>query len=325
MNPRQQAKDFDRDFGRQSTPEQLVDALNGVFGKQQLGVRAVHAKGINLKGEFRPSSSASEVSKAPHLQQTSVPITVRFSDFTGFPTIADTDKLASPRGMAIKFHLPDGSATDLVAHSFNGFPAATADEFRELLVAMVSSGPGVAKPTPLDAFLVAHPVAKRFLESQIPPPRSYATVSYFGVNTFQFTNAQGAVTFGRYQIRPTTGEESLIEVEVASAGPDYLSKEIRERISRDPVGFRLRLQIAGEGDDLDDPSTTWPDTRRQIELGAIVINQVVADNAAAERTLLFLPGTLPVGIEARDPMIEARQASYPISYERRTKQEKIAA
>lgn len=321
MNPRHQAQDFDQ----HSTPEQLVNALNGVFGKQQLGVRAVHAKGINLKGEFRPSNSAAEVSKAPHLQQISVPITVRFSDFTGFPSIADTNKLASPRGMAIKFHLQDGSDTDLIAHSFNGFPAATADEFRELLVAMVSSGPGVAEPTPLDAFLVAHPAAKRFLESQIPPPRSYATVSYFGVNTFKFTNAEGAVTLGRYQIRPTTGEQSLTEAEVASVEPDYLSKEIRERISRDPVGFQLLLQIADEGDDLDDPSIAWPDTRRQIALGTIVIDQVVAHNAAAERTLLFLPGTLPVGIEARDPMIEARQASYPISYERRTKQEKIAA
>jgi len=51
---------------------------------------------------------------------------------------------------------------------------------------------------------------------------------------------------------------------------------------------------------------------------------VVADNATAERELLFLPGTLPVEIEGRDPMIEARQASYPISYERRLKR-KIAA
>lgn len=114
-------------------------------------------------------------------------------------------------------------------------------------------------------------------------------------------------------------------MEVGSAKHDYLSKEIRERISQNPVSFRLLLQIVAKGDDLDDPSTAWPDTRRQIELGTIVINQVVADNATAERTLLFLPGTLPVGIEARDPMIEARQAPYPNSYERRTKQEEIAA
>lgn len=271
MNPRQQAKDFDRHF----TPEPLVDALNGAFGKQQLGVRAVHAKGINLK-RSSPSKSASEVSKAPHLQQTSVPITVQLSAFTGFPSIADTDKLASPRGMAIKFHLRTAPIQiSLPTHSM-AFRQRPPDEFRELLVAMVSSGPEVAKPSPLDAFLVAHPAAKRFLESQIPPPRSHATVSYFGVNTFKLTNVEGAVTLGRYQIRPTTGEESLTDAEVESAWPDYLSKEIRERISPDPVGFRLLLQIADEGDDLDDASITWPDTCRQIELGTIVIDQVVA-------------------------------------------------
>jgi len=272
-----------------STPEQLVDALNGVFGKQQPGVRAVHAKGINLDGVFRASESARSVSKAPHFQQTGVPIAVRFSDFTGFSTIADTDKLASPRGMAIKFHLPDDSDTDLIAHSFNGFPAASTEEFRELLIAMASSGPGVAKPTLLDAFLSSHPTAKKFLESQIPLPVSYATVAYFGVNTFKFTNAEGKVTYGRYQIRPTDGEQSLPPTEAESAEPDYLSKEIAERVTRDPVRFRLLLQIAQPGDDLDDPSTAWPDTHPQIDLGTIEITQTVADNAAAERKLLFLP------------------------------------
>lgn len=112
-----------------STPEQLVDALNGVFGKHP-GARPVHAKGIMLEGTFTPSASASSLSKAPHLQRTSVPVTVRFSDFAGIPGIAGTRKLASPRGLAVKFHLPGGSETDIVAHSFNGFPAATTDEFR---------------------------------------------------------------------------------------------------------------------------------------------------------------------------------------------------
>ena len=311
-----------KDLRQHSTPEQLVDALNGVFGKQQPGVRATHAKGVNLKGMFPASDSARSVSKAPHFQQTSVPITVRFSDFTGLPTIADTDKLASPRGMAIKFHLPDGSDTDLVAHSFNGFPAATADEFRELLIALGSSGPGVAKPTALDSFLGSHPTAKKFLESQIPPPVSYATVSYFGVNTFKFTNEEGKVTFGRYQIRPTAGEQSLPQAQARSAEPDYLSGEIRERVTSSPVRFKLLLQIADAGDDLDDPSTAWPDTRRQVELGTVEITQAVADNAAADRTLLFLPEALPVGIEAQDPMIKARQDAYPVSYDRRTNEEK---
>ena len=66
-----------------SAPEQLVDALNAVFGKQQPGARAVRAKGIDLEGVSRLSDSASSISKAPHLRKTGVPITVRFSNFAG--------------------------------------------------------------------------------------------------------------------------------------------------------------------------------------------------------------------------------------------------
>jgi catalase len=301
------------------TAEQLVDALNGVFGEQQPGARAVHAKGFVVQGLFRPSGSASSVSKAPHLQQASVPITVRFSNFAGIPTIPDTHELATPRGMAIRFRLADGSDTDIVAHSYNGFPSATIDEFRDFATALGSSGADAAKPTPIEVFLSTHPIAKKFLESQSPPPASYATVSYFGVNTFKFTNAKGTVTFGRYQIRPVAGDQSLPKDEAAKADPNYLSKELEERVTRGPVEFRLLLEIAEQGDSLDDPSIAWPQTRTKVELGTIEITQAVADNDTAQRQLLFNPGGLPPGIEPQDPMIKARSDAYLASYHRRTK------
>jgi catalase len=219
--------------------------------------------------------------------------------------------------MSIKFRLPNGSDTDIVAHSFNGFPVATADELRDFLIALAASGPNAAKPTPLEVFLGAHPITKTFLESQIPPPVSYGTVSYFGVNTFKFTNAKGKAVFGRYQIRPVAGEKSLPKEKVAKADPNYLSKEIRERLARGPVRFKLVLEVAEQGDKLVDPSIAWPATRRKVELGTIEITKPVADNAAAERQLLFVPGALPAGIEAQDPMIKARTDAYPVSYERR--------
>ncbi len=171
----------------------------------------------------------------------------------------------------------------------------------------------------------AHPAAKTFLESQIPPPASYATVSYFGVNTFKFSNAEGKITFGRYQIRPAQGEKSLSLADVKSAQPNYLRNEIKARISHGPVSFKLLLQVAEKGDDLDDPSIAWPDDRTQVELGILEITQVASDNAAAERELLFLPGALPAGIEAQDPMIRARQDAYPVSYERRREPKEAAA
>ena len=89
------------------TPGDFVDALNGAFGKQTTN-RATHAKGIVLLGKFTPTSQAVGLSKAPHFKQ-AVPITVRFSDNTGIPTLADAAPQARPHGMSIKFHLPDGT------------------------------------------------------------------------------------------------------------------------------------------------------------------------------------------------------------------------
>ncbi|MFY9200499.1 MAG: catalase family peroxidase [Methanosarcina flavescens] len=256
------------------------------------------------------------MSKAPHFQNVAVPITVRFSDFAGILKISDTDPLASPRGLALKFHLPDGTETDLVTHSFNGFPAATIDEFRQLLIALGSSGPGVATPTPADIYLVAHPIAKSFLESQQPPPVSYATLSYFGVNSFKFTNAQGETSIGRYQIVPQTGNQFLSEEEIARASPNYLADEIRQRVADSPIRFNFRVQLPEPEDKIDNPSIAWPDTRKTIEIGVIEIMEAVHDSAAVERDLLFLPSQLPAGIEPADPMLY-RSPAYVISYKRR--------
>ena len=176
---------------QRSLPVELVDALNAVFGKQTDN-RAVHAKGIVLEGKFTPSADAASLTKAPHLQAgTTVPVTVRFSDFAGVPTIPDTDPNASPRGMAVKFKLPDGSNSDLVMHSYNGFPTATAEEFRDLLLALAASGKDAPKPTPLEKFFETHPIAKTFLTAEKPAPVSFATLPYYAVNSFKFTNAKG--------------------------------------------------------------------------------------------------------------------------------------
>ncbi len=64
-----------------------------------------------------------------------VPATVRFSDATGIPTLSDGAGAANPHGMAIKFHLPDGSDTDMVINSLKFFPVATGEDFRDLLLA----------------------------------------------------------------------------------------------------------------------------------------------------------------------------------------------
>jgi catalase len=298
-----------------ATPAELVDALNAVFGKQTVN-RAVHAKGLVVDGTFTPTAEAAKLSRAPHFA-TKVSVIARFSDFAGVPNVPDADPLASPRGLALKFHLPDGSDTDLVTHSFNGFPTRTADEFRQFLLALASSGPGVTKPTPADKYLAAHPIAASFLQTQPPPPVSYGTISYFGVNAFKFTNTAGAVVYGRYRIEPASGNQFLTKTQIASADANYLATELVQRLSKAPIRFEFFAQIAEAADPLDDPSIAWPETRKRVKLGTLEFTRVVPDSTAKEQALLFLPLSLPPGIEAEDPMLKARSAAYPVSYARR--------
>ena len=297
---------------QKTSPVEFVDTLHKVFGDHH--ARAIHTKGLLLEGTFTPAASAASVTTAPHLQKQALPVILRFSNFAGVPDIPDNHPLAAPRGLAIKFKLPDGRSTDIVAHSFNGFPSANADQFRELLLALAASGPDAAKPTQLDAYLGEHPIAKAFLTTKQPTPVSYASLPYYGVNAFKFTNAQGAVSYGRYRIVPVAPAAYLSDAQNAKAAPGFLADEIRQRVKAGPVRLKLLLQIADKDDHVDDPSIAWPDSRRMVELGTLSITGAVADSATAEQSLIFTPSNLTAGIEIEDKMAEARTAAYAVSF-----------
>ncbi len=246
-----------------------------------------------------------------------VPIIVRFSDFTGIPDIPDNSFDANPRGFAVKFLMPDGSNLDIVSHSFNGFPVGKSAEFSQLLQAIGASPAGSPKPTAFDGFLGAHPIAKTFFTTQKPPPLSWGTTAYYSVNAFQFTNAAGQSRFVRYRFLPEAGEHGLDAAELKARGPNYLSEEIVRRVKSAPVRFGWYAQIAEGADVIDDPSVAWPDSRKLVKLGEIEIDQMDANTAIADRSLLFLPGSVPAGIAIADPMLTVRNAAYPVSFHQR--------
>jgi catalase len=295
-------------------PVQLVDSLHSAFGEHH--ARAVHAKGIVLTGTFMPDPAARTLSKASVFAKPT-PVTVRFSDFTGIPTIPDNIGDSSPRGLAIKFGPVDDAAMDIVTHGFNGFPVKTATEFGELMRAIGASGSTAPKPTALDKFLGAHPIAVAFLTHQSPPPESYAAQPYFGVNAFTFTNAKGQTTPVRYRFIPVAGAHFLDAATAKAKGPDYLKAEIAERVSAAPIRFGWYAQIGEAGDKLDDPSIAWPETRRLVKLGTISITKASTDQAGDDKRLIFLPGNVPDGISPADPMVNIRTAAYPVSFSQR--------
>ncbi|KQP80302.1 hypothetical protein ASF57_18135 [Methylobacterium sp. Leaf117] len=292
-------------------PAQLVKDFHGAFGNHH--ARAVHAKGVILEGRFEPSPDAQVASKA-EVFTGNRRVSVRFSDFTGLPDIPDTSGDANPRGLAIKFDLPDGATYDIVAHSFNGFPVATAAEFSTLLQALPLSGPDAAKPTALDRFFADHPRAQAFFTTQKPPPESFATTAYFGVNAFTFTDATGRPLTVRYRFVPGAGEHHLESDALKTRSASYLVDEIGPRVAAHPITFMWQAQIAEPADRADDPSMAWPETRRLITLGVITIDKAVENTPERDRALLFMPGDVPPGIGIADPMLAVRNAAYPVSF-----------
>lgn len=292
-------------------PARIVEAFDALFSGPHPGARAVQAKGLVVHGSFMPAAGAASLSRAVHLSGGDVPVVVRFSSFAGNPAVPDGAPDANPRGMAVRFLLPDGGDTDIVAHSYNGFPAATPGEFLEFLRAVPVSAV-------LEGLAAARPAVRAFLAAPKPAPASYGTETFFGVSAFRFTNAQDQSRYGRYQLLPLSGGRHLTPDEASARAPDFLALEFAERLSRGPVGFRLLVQLAEEGDAVADGSVAWPAERPVIELGTVSLRTLAPDQVIARQRLRFAPTNLVGGIApSADPMLVARTQAYDISAERR--------
>jgi catalase len=214
--------------------------------------------------------------------------------------------------MAIRFAV--GRGTDIMAFSHNGFLVGTGEEFLELVKAQAATDAAAPHPWPIETFLSTHPRALKFVQDPKPIPESFATESFYANNALLFVNRQGRRQAGRYQIVPVDGGKYLDAAMLKDKSPDFLSEELRGRLSVAPARFRLLLQIPNVGDTTNNGSIVWPDDRTKIELGILTITTVVADSAAAERKLAFDPTHLIDGIElSDDPLPALRSQVYAYS------------
>jgi catalase len=244
-------------------------------------------------------------------------VTVRYSDGTGLPTVPDNDPARSgPRGIAVRFHLADHVHTDVIAHSANGFPVRTGEEFVEFLRGVAAAGAG--KPEALGAFLASHPNAKRFVELPKPIPTSFAREEFFAVTSFEFTNADGASRHGRFRIRPAAGTEYLSNDAAAARSESFLFDELTERLAKEPVKLGVFVQLAEPGDDVTNASVPWPESRTEVAFGTITLTQRVDDREPERRKIIFDPDPRIDGIQpSGDPITQARSDVYLVSGRRR--------
>lgn len=291
--------------------EDLAEAAAVALGSPP-GDRVTHPKGVVLTGTFTATPRARELTRAAHMQGDPVRVTARISN--GFPDPALPDaSMDNPRGLAVKFHLPDGSATDLVCQSWPVFPAPTPEAFLGLLRAQVEGEAAT------DAFLAANPAvaeagAKIAAESG-RPPLSWATMAFNSMNAFRLVNAAGESRFVRWTLRPDKGEHDLPVDQRETADADYLFKGIPDEL---PLRYHVTGQLAHDDDQTTDPSRAWPADREWVDFG--VIELTGPDHGERDGELLVNdPTRLTDGIEpSDDPILLIRPYVYAESVRRRT-------
>jgi catalase len=297
------------------TPDQAIDTIRGTGGAQP-GYRALHAKGKLYHGTFTATDEAAQLSRAAHLNGSEVPALIRFSNGSGNP--GQPDNAPGVRGIGVKFTLPDGSTTDVLAQTAKLFPASTPDGFIALLRAM---RPGPTAPLRLAGYIATHP---RFL-SALPVvraantvPASYATVEYHGLHAFRWIAADGSARFVRYHLLPAAGEEFLAPTVAKTKGANFLIEELDERLASEPVRFSYQVQIAADGDSTVDPSRAWKSTKT-VTVGTLTITGVETEREHGGDIVVFDPMRVTDGIEpSNDPVLRFRTFAYSASVKLRT-------
>jgi catalase len=294
---------------------EIVDTFYKIYGTHP-GFRVNHAKGVVAEGSFVGTPAASALSRAALFDGSRIPVTVRFSNDGGLPTVPDGAP-GNPKGMAIKFHMPDGTEVDMVILAVKFFPVATGEQFRDLLVAISESPPGSPKPTKLDQFSASHPTFPASFGSA-PTPNSFADQEYHGIDAFIFVDKAGHRQAVRYVMTPEKAV-TLTADEAAKKPPNFLVDDLPQRIAKRPVVFHLKAQLAAPGDQTQDPSQPWPVDRKVVDLGVLTLDTPV-DTLEAQKTLLFLPSRLTDGIELSDDRLPViRSEVYVLAFARRAR------
>jgi catalase len=297
---------------------QIVDTFNELYGSHE-GHRAVHAKGTLCSATFTAGPAAASLTRAAHMQGDPVRAHVRLSNASGDPKKPDGSR--ESRGMAVKFYL-DGATTDIVSVTVPVFVVRTPEDFLEITRTRIPD-PATGKPDDekIGKFLEAHPesMATIFAAMSAQPPASYVQLTYHAVHAFRFENGAGESRWVRYRWEPEAGEAFLDPAEARSRDLDYLTADLEERFAAGGAAFRLWAHIAEEGDDVDDPTTAWPEERERVELGRLEITSFASDREQGDDVLVFDPTRVTDGIGlSGDRILNARPHAYAESVFRRS-------
>jgi catalase len=305
-----------RATAEEATGDNLVDGLNAIFGDH--AGRAAHAKGQCVKGKFTPAADAAALSKSP-MFAAPASLLGRFSFGGGNPNAGEKEH--GNRGFAMRFD-PDGKApVDFVQINAPIFFAKSPEQALEFFRVRAGAGQGKADVDKIKAFSAANPETTKqdaYYGAQAIPA-SFAGQSYWGVHAFIATNAKGATTTIKFKTVPNAGVLTLTDDEAKAKPDDFFSADLKNRLAKGPVTFKLTAIIGEKGDPTGDPTTEWPEAdRKQVTLGEISV-EALEDNAKCDATTLD-PNNLADGLAGSpdDTVLPMRSQAYASSLSRRT-------
>jgi catalase len=333
---------MERDMVDVSVAKRLVEAIIDNLPEPVPGRRPVHTIGIGVKGEFVASNVARTYCIAEHFNGQPVDVSVRFSN--GLGGLEQHDGWSDVRGMAVRFHLRDGTASDLIATTLGEFFVRTVDDFFKfseiaklepyerrpwwrklgdlLQFKMPPRNPYPNETRSVDAGALRYANQHRFAQlgifqvGLIGAPVSYARASYHAVHTFWVTAPDGVRRPVRFSWQPVAGVRNTDPKAVPR--DKYLFEELKNRLRRWPARFMLMMTIGEAGDALDDPTKPWPGTRIRVVMGTLTLIKVSEDQEADGERISFNPCRLAPGIEvSKDPILEARLGAYEASRQMR--------
>jgi catalase len=301
------------------TPARFANGFERVDGIHS-GFRLNHAKGVCVSGSFESNGRGTRLSKAAVFKAGRVPIIGRFSLAGGNPYVADEPEMV--RGLGLLFKLPDGEEWRTAMINTPVFGVHTPQAFYDRLLA-AQPDPKTGKPDPekMAAFLTSHPEAVRaakIIQNQ-PPSSGFDNSTFYGLNAFWFTDGNETSAPVRWSMVP---EQPFAAVGMAAAQGDknYLFDALIASIRQHPLHWQLIITVGQPNDPTNDATIPWPDTREQVEVGTLTLDQVESEDTSPSpcRTINFDPLVLPEGMApSDDPLLSARSAVYSQSFTRR--------
>jgi catalase len=299
------------------TPKKIVNALAPPTGPA-LGHRRNHAKGICFTGVFEANGAGAALSTAQVFTHGQYPALGRFNLATADPNAPDAT--VRVRGVGLRISTPDGQEWRSAMIDPPVFAVSTPRAFYELLLASASKDPNAMK-----TFAAAHPEIAAFgaWAKNAPWTGSYAEERFNSLNSFVFTDSAGAEHTVRWSLLPAAKPVAVSPADLAKRGPDFLEQEIAERVRGGPQRWTMVVTIANPGDPTADPTKAWPDDRRTVAVGTLIVQQIEAERDGPCRDINFDPTVLPSGMKtSEDPFPAARSAAYARSYDLRTAEAK---